>query len=320
MSAFWIGVDGGGTRTRAVVAGEDLVPMGRGGSGPANASTRPLPLVVETILEAVGDAAVSAVVAAERAEGVGVGLAGVASAGLVGPLTAALEERFGAGKVLVTTDARVALAGASPGDPDGPGVVLIAGTGAIAYGRNRAGEEARAGGWGPLLGDEGSGYAIARQGLAAVVRDLDGRGPKTLIRELLFASERGIHSLEELLAKVYRTEGGAGDVAAYFPVVLQAAAKGDAEARRILADAGKELALAALTVIRKLGLEGEDFPVSTVGGVFAAGTLLAGPLADALHAVAPGARVGPPAYPPEIGAVRLARARSLAAAAGKARA
>lgn len=310
MAAFWIGVDGGGTRTRAVVAGEDLVPMGSGASGPANASTRPLPLVVETVLEAAGDAAASAAVAAAHAERVGVGLAGVESAGLVAPLTAALEEHFGAGRVLVTTDARIALAGASPGDPQGPGVVLIAGTGAIAYGRSAGGAEARAGGWGPLLGDEGSGYAIARQGLAAVVRDLDGRGPKTAIREMLFRSARGIHTLEELLAKIYRSEGGAGDVAAYFPIVLAAAKAGDAEARRILGEAGRELALAALTVIRKLQLENSSFPVSTVGGVFSAGDLLVGPLAAALHAVAPGAQVGPPAYPPEIGAIRLARARA----------
>lgn len=310
MAAFWIGVDGGGTRTRAVVAGENLVPMGSGASGPANASTRPLPLVVETVLEAAGDAAASAAVAAARAERVGVGLAGVESAGLVAPLTAALEEHFGAGRVLVTTDARIALAGASPGDPQGPGVVLIAGTGAIAYGRSAGGAEARAGGWGPLLGDEGSGYAIARQGLAAVVRDLDGRGPKTAIREMLFRSARGIHTLEELLAKIYRSEGGAGDVAAYFPIVLAAAKAGDAEARRILGEAGRELALAALTVIRKLRLENSSFPVSTVGGVFSAGDLLVGPLAAALHAVAPGAQVGPPAYPPEIGAIRLARARA----------
>ena len=309
MSSFWVGVDGGGSRTRAVVAGEDLVPMGRGASGPANAATRPLPLVVETVLEAVSDAAVSAVVQAERAEGVGVGLAGVASAGLAEPLTAALEERFGAGKVLVTTDARIALAGAATGEPDGPGLVLIAGTGAIAYGRNRAGVEARAGGWGPLLGDEGSGYAIARQGLAAVVRDLDGRGPKTAIRELLFASERGVHTLEERLARVSRSEGGAGDVAAYFPVVLKAARAGDGEARRILEDAGRELALAAVTVIRKLGLEQETFPVSTIGGVFSAGDLLLGPLAAAHPTIL--ANVWPVL---EIGAVRLARALKGAAA------
>jgi len=111
MPAFWIGVDGGGSRTRAVVAEEDLVAKGRGASGSANASTRPLPVVVETILEAVDDAAASAGVAAEKAEGIGVGLAGVESAGLEKPLVAALEERFGIGRVLVTTDARIALAG-----------------------------------------------------------------------------------------------------------------------------------------------------------------------------------------------------------------
>ena len=99
-----------------------------------------------------------------------------------------------------------------------------AGTGAIAFGRAWTARR-RAGGWGPLLGDEGSGYAIARQASPPSSAELDGRGPKTAIRTLLFESER-IHTLEELLAKVYRSEGGAGDVAAYFPLVLQAAKAG----------------------------------------------------------------------------------------------
>ncbi|HQR45860.1 MAG TPA: BadF/BadG/BcrA/BcrD ATPase family protein, partial [Thermoanaerobaculia bacterium] len=222
---------------------------------------------------------------------------------------AALEESDGKGKVLVVHDARIALAGALEGPVDGPGLVLIAGTGAIVFGRGADGTEGRTGGWGPVLGDEGSGYFIARQGLAAVVRDLDGRGPKTRIRDFLFASE-GMKSSDELLQRIYRTDGGPADVAAYFPIVLKAAQAGDAEALRILGDAVEELALAVITLVRKLRLETETFGIATVGGVFSAGELILGPLREHVHTVAPNARLHPPAYPPELGAVRLALARA----------
>jgi N-acetylglucosamine kinase-like BadF-type ATPase len=311
MSRLYIGIDGGGTRTRAVLAGSDLEERGRGASGPANVATRPLPRVLETLEEAITDALASAGARAEDLSAVSCGLAGVESSGSSGRLFAALEERWGKGRVLVTTDARAALAGAADGDVDEPGVVLIAGTGAIAFGRGRDGQEARAGGWGPVIGDEGSGYAMARQALAAVVRDLDGRGPKTSMTDLLFTAE-GTRSATELVQKIHRSDGGAGDVAAYFPVVLAAARLGDAEAIRILAEAGSELALAATTVVRKLGLESAAFKVSTVGGVFSAGELLLGPLREGLRRVAPRALLGPPAHSPEIGAIRLVLTREAA--------
>ncbi len=315
MADFFIGVDGGGTHTRAVVAGADLVPKGRGSAGPANAATRPLPRVLAAVTEAVDDAANAAGVQPSAAVGIACGLAGIDTAGIADRVQGALGEVYGAGKVLVTNDARIALAGAIDGPLDAPGVVLIAGTGAIAFGRNRRGEDARAGGWGPVIGDEGSGYAVARRGLAAVVRDLDGRGPKTRMRDLLFASE-GVRTTEELLSQIYRADGGPADVASYFPLVLAAARDGDDVARTLLAEAGAELALAAVSVIRKLGLERESFTVATVGGVFSAGELVLGKLRERLLAVATGARLAPPARPPELGAIRLAVAAAATAAAG----
>ncbi len=308
MRPLFIGVDGGGTHTRAVAAGEDLVPKGRGSAGPANAATRPLPRVVAAVAEAVEDAARAAGIGPAEAAGIGCGLAGVDTAGIAGRVTAALDGLYGPGKAFVTNDARIALAGALEGPVDGPGLVLISGTGAIAFGRATDGTEARAGGWGPVIGDEGSGYAIGREGLAAVVRELDGRGPPTKMRELLFASE-GMKTADELLHRIYRTDGGPADVAAYFPLVLQAARLGDAEAARILDEAGEELALAAVTVIRRLRLEREAFGVATVGGVFAAGEPILGTLRKRIAAVAPRARLHAPAHPPEIGAIRLALAR-----------
>ena len=101
---------------------------------------------------------------------------------------------------------------------------------------------------------------------------------------------------------------GVADVAAYFPLVVAAARAGDGVARRILEEAGHDLALGVVTVVRKLGLEEAAFPVATIGGVFSAGDLLLAPLAAAIRRVAPRAGVGPPAYPPEIGAIRLALA------------
>jgi N-acetylglucosamine kinase-like BadF-type ATPase len=309
MAVLFIGVDGGGSHTRAVVAGEDLAPKGRGSAGPANAASRPLPHVVAAVAEAVEDAAHAAGVSPVDAAGVACGLAGVEAAGISEHVVRALEARYGESRVLVTTDARIALAGAVSGPVDGPGVVLIAGTGAIAFGRGMDGTEARAGGWGPVIGDEGSGYAIAREGLAAVVRDLDGRGGHTKIRDILFESEK-VATPDELLHRIYRSDGGPSDVAAYFPLVTSAAREGDVEALRILAGAAEELALAAATVIRKLQLEGEAFDVATVGGVFSAGELILRPLREEILSVAPRARLHRPAYPPEIGAIRLAVART----------
>lgn len=309
MPLLFIGVDGGGSHTRAVVAGEDLVPKGRGSAGPANAATRPLPHVVAAVAEAVADAALAAGIEAGKAAGIACGLAGIEASGIAARLTEALEERYGRGKVLVTHDARIALAGAVAGPVDGAGIVLVAGTGAIAFGRGTDGTEARAGGWGPVIGDEGSGYAIAREGLAAVVRDLDGRGGHTKMRDILFASEK-VTSPDELLHRIYRTNGGPSDVAAYFPLVMSAAREGDVEALRILTEAGNELSLATVTVIRKLRLETEAFDVATVGGVFSAGDLILRPLREKVLAVAPRARLHLPVYPPEIGAIRLALARA----------
>jgi N-acetylglucosamine kinase-like BadF-type ATPase len=304
---FFIGIDGGGTRTRAVVAGADLVPLGRGASGPANAATRPLPHVVETVHEAAADALTAAGAGDRDPNRVAIGLAGIDSIHDRRPLLGALESVFGAGRVLLTSDARIALAGASREALDAPAVVLIAGTGAIAFGQGRNGATARAGGYGPVIGDEGSGYAIARRGLSAVVREIDGRGPKTAIKERLFATE-DVRSITDLLEHVYHSESGVADVAAYYPVVLAAAKDGDAEARRILEEAARELALDVVTVVRKLGLEAESFPVATIGGVLSAGSPLLDPLRAAIAAVAPGATIGPPAFPPEIGAIRLALA------------
>jgi N-acetylmuramic acid 6-phosphate etherase len=306
VKRLWAGIDGGGSKTRAVVCGDDLIPRGRGSGGPSNPSRTPIARVLEVLHEALEEALASAGVRAEELRGVCCGLAGIEATGLADRLRAGLEKSFESTAVALTTDARIALAAATTGPVGAPGVVLIAGTGAIAFGRNAAGEEARAGGWGPLLGDEGSGYAIAREGLSAVVRDLDGRGERTLLRSTVLSSE-GVHTPAELLQKLQADSRPSG-VAAFFPLVLDAAREGDEVSRAIFRRAGSELGLAVATVVRRLGMEREAFTVATVGGVFESGELILEPLRASIAGVAPGARVAPAAYPPEIGAVRLALA------------
>jgi N-acetylglucosamine kinase-like BadF-type ATPase len=307
MPALYVGVDGGGTRTRAVVAGEDLVVRGRGTAGPSNASRGSLAHVMEVIHEAIDDALEGAGIGQGDVHGICCGVAGVDASGMKDRLQWSLEKIFGFGLIQVTTDARIALAGAGEGPVDAPGIILIAGTGAIAFGRNAKGEEARAGGWGPLLGDEGSGYAIAREGLMAVVRYLDQRGPDTLLRTTVLSSE-GIGTTAELLHRIHRPDGGAAEVAAFFPMVLDAARQGDPISLEIFRRAGAELGLAVVTVARKLGMLEIGFRVATVGGVFAAGPVILAPIREILEPLAPKATVEPAAYPPEIGAVRIALA------------
>jgi N-acetylglucosamine kinase-like BadF-type ATPase len=304
VSSLYVGIDGGGTRTRAVVADSDLVVKARGTAGPSNASQGSLAHVMEVIHEALDEGLAAAGVSQIDLKGICCGLAGVDASGLRERLQWGLEKIFGYGRILVTTDARIALAGATHGPADAPGIVMIAGTGAISFGRNRQGTEARAGGWGALLGDEGSGFSIARKGLASVMRDFDGRGPATVLRTLLQTSE-GLNSPSELLQRVQRMDSTPAAVAAFFPLVLSAAREGDKVCCEIFRRAGEELGLSALTVTRRLEMEKEEFTVATVGGVFAAGELILEPIRRVLAEQAPGARIAQAAFPPEIGAVRL---------------
>ena len=281
------------------------MPLGRGASGPANASTRPLPLVVETVHEAAatrslaaapGDAAPNRVAWARRRR---------LDSRPPAPRPARSKRlRRGPRPSDERRAHRARRGGAGRSTPRR--VVLIAGRARSPSGRGRDGARRARADSGLLLGDEGSGYAIARQGLAAVVRELDGRGPQTAIRERLFATERrplaggAAREVYQLRRRRGRRRG-----------VLSGRPRGG-EGRRRRGAAhprrGRPRAGARRRHRRpKLGLEGASFPVATVGGVFAAGDLLLGRSSRASR-VAPQARVGPPAYPPEIGAIRLARA------------
>jgi N-acetylglucosamine kinase-like BadF-type ATPase len=189
--------------------------------------------------------------------------------------------------------------------------VIIAGTGSIAYGRDAAGRAARAGGWGYLLGDEGGGFWIGRAALTAVVRQFDGRGPVTLLTDLVLA-QMSLSNPAELIPAVYEHPSQRRAIAAIATLVQKASDAGDAVAAEILARAGAELTGAAASVIARLGMRGDVFRVVLSGGIFRALPSLAIDVTERLSEVAPRAEAHVLTVEPAVGAVRLA----LAAARG----
>ena len=266
-----VGIDAGGTGSRAVVV-RDGVVVERLDLGPIN-----------VLLHVDALDRLSAGITAAGATAAGLGLAGLRSATEGGRIAAELAARTGA-RVAVGDDTDAALAGAFRG---APGIVVIAGTGSGAVGRDAAGRTVRVGGHGYLLGDEGGGYWIGREAVRAALRGADGTGPATALTALV---EREFGSLTGAETQVHRSPTDRELLSRLVPDVTAA---DDPEARRILAEAVDHLADLADAVRARLG----PLPVAAVGGIFRCGPLRAGFVArtDARD----------PAEPPELGALRL---------------
>jgi N-acetylglucosamine kinase-like BadF-type ATPase len=217
----------------------------------------------------------------------------------------ALDLALGIPQMTVEIDARIALAGATDLEQ---GVVIIAGTGSIAYGVNQQRRYERAGGWGPAMGDEGSGHYIGRRALEAVVSAYDTRSQPTTMTEAV-CRHFGVSSPPDLPLVIYESPNRLSDeISALARIVVRAAREGDSAAKSIITEAAVELARAVVAVIERLGLQEQAFRVAYVGGVFEAGEIIIKPMTDAIRMVAPRAFVGPPLNPPVIGAARLALA------------
>jgi N-acetylglucosamine kinase-like BadF-type ATPase len=209
-------------------------------------------------------------------------------------------------RLVVVNDALIAL---EAGIGEGPGIVLISGTGSIAYGRNSDGEAARAGGWGYVLGDEGSGYWIGRAAIRAVLRESDRRGARTKLTELLlqhFDAKRP----QDLLHAVYFRGVKPPEIAALAPYVQQAFTDGDVVAAGIMDGTARELAGYAISVARRLRMLDEPFTLLLSGGIFRGLHWLVNELPDRLRPDAPRVQVRLLDREPAEGAVRLAMAEA----------
>jgi len=300
-----LGIDGGGTKTVAWVArrADASEGVGRGSSGGANPQAVGLDAALANLNQAVDAARAEAGASGETFAAAVLALAGSDRDEVRQPLNQWAEDRQLARHFRIVHDAEPVLAA---GTPAGWGVALIAGTGSLAFGRTADGRTARSGGWGYLLGDEGSGYAVALAGLRAVTRAADGRGDETrLVHALL--GRLNLERPEDLVSAIHQSADPRAAVAALADVVTQAAEGGDVVAGRILDQAGAELAAMVAAVAETLDLSGDRFPLALAGGLVTNSALLRGRMLE--HLALLGLTAEPVASVPDpaLGALQLAR-------------
>lgn len=269
-----LGVDGGGSRTVAWAAlrGKCAEPavLGRGTAGSSNPQSVGLALAIANL-----DRAVSAALGEAGAEPGPVASAVLALAGSdrVENQQAVqhwAEQRGLARRLRIVHDAASVLAA---GSPEGWGIALISGTGSFAFAQDRQGRSCRAGGWGYLLGDEGSGWWVALAGLRAAARAADGRGPAIRLLQA-FLNRLHLRFPEELIPAVYRIADDRAAIAALAEVVVRAAEEHDATANQIASQAADDLAQLVHSAACKLGLADGPFPLVLSGGLLLASSCL----------------------------------------------
>ena len=286
MTLIVVGVDGGGTKTRAMVADERGTPISTVEAPGSAVRPGEAERSAEIIAAAVRDALASAAMTHVVPKVVCVGVAGVGRDNERQALWQALASRELAEEIVVHADATVAIDDAFG---DGPGVLLIAGTGSIAYGRGPTGAVARCGGWGPNIGDEGGGAWIGRRALSIVAAASDGREPETaLTGALLTAAE--VNGVSELIP--WAAAATPAMLASLVPTIMSVAETGDLRANALVSIATEELVLHIRTLARQLfGDERAAVPVALTGGLLGKGSMLRKRVEHRMKSAVPGAQV-----------------------------
>lgn len=265
---LYLGIDGGQSSTTALIGDEIGRVLGIGRAGPCNHAAagegrrKFIAAVTDSMKQAMDAAGLHELPAFQAAC---LGLSG-------GPddKETLAQEIIRAERFLITHDAHIALVGATGGNP---GIIVIAGTGSIVFGRNAAGMTARAGGWGYVFGDEGGAFDLVRQALRAVLRNEEGWGPPTSLREALLAAA-GSRDGHQMLHRLYTDEYPRDRVAGWAKLIDEAARAGDALAGDILGSAAQSLATMTAAVRRQLFEGSEPADVCYNGGVFGSEPLL----------------------------------------------
>jgi len=257
--AFYLGIDGGGTKTRCAL-GDDTKTLAMALSGGSNVTRVGETLARESLHSSIREACASAKITPDQIQSICIGAAGSARPEITGKILKILAELTPA-SLEVVGDMVIALEAAFG---SGPGIIAIAGTGSIVYGRDAAGRTARAGGWGFAISDEGSGHWIGQHAVSAILRALDA-GQETSLSHMVLKAWN-LSDLEALIQTANSLP--APDFPRLFPVVLKAAAEGDSAARALLAAAGSQLADLTANVISRRVPQTPHAPVAMTGSVF----------------------------------------------------
>jgi glucosamine kinase len=293
---YLLGVDGGATKTLAAVLDIDSRQLHIGHGGPSNQDAVGPTAAVRALLEAADEAIAEAGISAERLAAAVLAIAGTDTGAIAQNVSSVRTEDW-----IVVNDVVAAWASATG---TGPGVAVIAGTGSNVFGVGPHDVPWRAGGWGHLLGDEGSGYWLGVQSIKAALDDREAAGPETALSERAPAFF-GLETVEELATHVYSKPLTKGEIAALAVETARLAQAGDGVARELYVRGARELGRQIAAVIEQTGLEG-SFPVGLIGGAFNAGAVFVEPLTVVIHERAPEARVARVELQPVGGSLLLA--------------
>jgi len=300
---YYIGIDGGGTKTKCILTDEKLNIKFETQSGPSHFLTIGTDIVSETIVNLIKTCLENQNISTTELNSIILGTTGAGRVSDAEKLEIAVnglaqKSNLDLPTFKVVSDARIALEGAFSGKP---GSILIAGTGSIMFGKDKAGEIHRVGGFGRLIGDEGSGLTIGRKGLNVLAKYFDGRIKETLLTEKI-TNKFNINNQSELITKVYAEEFKTQHIV---PLVIEAATEGDNLCKEILDKETDELLLHITTMQRKLNEE--NMKLVFIGGTIANDNLYSQILKDKIKLYAPNVILQQADYPPEVGAVIMGR-------------
>lgn len=301
MTRYFLGIDGGGTKTQAAICDETGRVRGVGLGGASGIDSVGADAATLSIGAAVEAAQAQADLPDAPFASVFFGMAGVVSAG-DRDIVRAVARRLQLGDVIhVDHDIRIALAGGLSGRP---GIALIAGTGSSCFGMNVAGERWQAGGWGHIISDEGSSYWFGWNAIRLAAGAGDGRWQTALYTPVM--CQLGIEDVADLHQRLYTQGISKAEIAGFAPLVMAAAATGDAPAQQLIQQGVHELAQMVVAVARRLGWQDASCEVTLTGGLWRAGEVVLTPFRIALAETLPQARIVMPELPPVLGACVLA--------------
>lgn len=300
----WVlGVDGGGTKTTVAIMDQWGEVLGTATAGSSNFDDHGVERATRNLRQAVDQARLLAKMEDQPFDSVFLGLGGATSpkAREIAKSIAMTLPLTPQAQIGVDDDARVALAG---GLMDQPGLALIAGTGSVCIGLNQSHQIARAGGWGAMFDDLGSGHWLGLAVLRAAVSAFDGRSAPTMLLEQV-QSELGLEDMTEMLHRLYVDGLSRSEIAAMARVALSAAESGDGVALKILEQAAVHLVEMVVAVATRLEMLTTPYPITMIGGLWNS-VLFKTAFTTRLAALLPQIKVVSPSHPPEIGACSLA--------------